>query len=87
VSAVPQANEQPAVGAGGDVPRLEKLLWGLDEAAHALGVSPRTLKRMDAANELPEGVVVHLGRRRLFSRKALEQWVARGCPRIRRAGR
>jgi hypothetical protein len=59
----------------------EPLLWELPVAAAMLSVSERTLKRMDAAGELPKGAVVRLGRRRLFVRKVLEDWVRRGCER------
>jgi excisionase family DNA binding protein len=64
----------------------EQLLWDLPAAAHALNVSERTVKRLAAAGELPG--VVHVGSRRLFYRKALEEWIAQGCPPVRRkAGR
>jgi excisionase family DNA binding protein len=59
----------------------EPLLWSLSEAAEALRISTRTLKRMAADGTLPPGAVVHLGRRRLFSRRILEDWSARGCTR------
>jgi predicted DNA-binding transcriptional regulator AlpA len=62
------------------VPLPDRLLWDLEETAHVLGISGRTLKRMARAGELPQGCVVHLSRRRLFVRKAVEQWVADGCP-------
>jgi hypothetical protein len=58
------------------------LLWNLPQASAATNVSGGTLKRMAAANELPEGAVVHLGRRRLFNRLILEKWVAAGCPAV-----
>src|SRR5262249_13110848 len=58
---------------------IEPLLWSLTEAAAALRVSTRTLKRMAASDELPEGTVVYLARRRLFSRRVLERWVEGGC--------
>ena len=79
-SAAPHADKQPA---GGTTRRVEPLLLDLREAAEALSVSARTLKRMDHASELPQGVVVRLGRRRLFSAAALREWVTRGCPRVR----
>jgi hypothetical protein len=49
-------------------------------AALALGVSGRALKRMAGAGELPDGAVVRVSRRRLFVKRALELWVAAGCP-------
>jgi excisionase family DNA binding protein len=67
---------------------VEPLLWELPVAAEALAVSTRTLKRMAAAGELPEGAVVRLARRRLFNRRVLERWVETGCPRpARKSGR
>jgi hypothetical protein len=58
---------------------LLPLLLSLAQAAVQLGVSTRTLKRL-AGDELPEGAVVRIGRRRLFSRLVLEDWCRRGCP-------
>ncbi|MCI0461956.1 MAG: helix-turn-helix domain-containing protein [Gemmataceae bacterium] len=69
------------------VPLPERLLWDLPEVAHVLGVSEKTMKRMAAANELPAGTIVRIGRRRLFARKVIEEWVARGAPVIRAATR
>src|SRR5262249_60538689 len=66
-------------------PPAEPLLWDLEQVAAALNVSPRTVKRMAAAGELPG--VVHVSRRRLFHRAAIEDWVARGCPPLLRAKR
>jgi excisionase family DNA binding protein len=67
---------------------VEALLWTLEEAADALRVSPRTLKRMAAAGVLPAGAVVRpFGRLRLFSRPILERWVSEGCPRARSGAR
>jgi excisionase family DNA binding protein len=67
------ANHGPAAAA-------EPLLWALEQAAAALNVSDRTLKRMARAGELPAGAVVRFGRRRLFSRLLLEDWCRKGCP-------
>jgi hypothetical protein len=69
------------LGAHADVvPLPERLLWSLEEAAHALNVSGRTPKRMASGGELPGGCVVHLARRRLFARRAIEAWISEGCP-------
>jgi excisionase family DNA binding protein len=65
------------------VPLPERLLWSLEEAAHALNVSGRTLKRMASGGELPAGCVVHLARRRLFARKAIEAWIQEGYPPVK----
>jgi excisionase family DNA binding protein len=66
-------------------PPVEVLLWDLEQAAQALNVSTKTLKRMVAGGEIPG--VVRLARRRLFSRRALEQWIDQGCPPVRRGRR
>jgi hypothetical protein len=59
------------------LPLGDRLLLDLRAAAALLSVSERSAKRL--ASDHPE-LVVHLGRRRLFSRKLLEKWVADGCP-------
>jgi excisionase family DNA binding protein len=56
------------------------LLLSLAQAAVLLGVSTRTLKRLVAGDELPEGAVTRIGRRRLLNRLILERWVSQGCP-------
>ena len=64
-----------------------RLLWRLKEAAEALGISPRSLRRMDELGELPKGAVVHLqidGQQRpprRFAVEVLAEWIRRGCPR------
>jgi excisionase family DNA binding protein len=59
---------------------LLPLLLSLAQGAVLLGVSTRTLKRLVAGDELPEGAVVRIGRRRLLNRPVLERWVSDGCP-------
>jgi excisionase family DNA binding protein len=60
----------------------ERLLLTLEEAAVALGVSTRTLKRADQEGSLPPGAVVRpFGRSRLFNRLVLAAWCRAGCPR------
>jgi excisionase family DNA binding protein len=63
---------------------LLPLLLSLAQAAALLGVSTRTLKRLVASEELPEGAVCRIGRRRLLNRLVLERWVEQGCPPPRR---
>jgi excisionase family DNA binding protein len=53
------------------------------QAAQALGVSKRTVKRAVAEGTIP-GVVRPLGRTVRISRRSLEDWIARGCPPVRR---
>jgi hypothetical protein len=75
----------PAPDQGPQGPKIapeHALLWSLEEAAAALRVSGRTLKRMESAQELPPGAVVRLSRRRLFSSEILRKWCAAGCPRV-----
>ena len=69
----PEANTAAALA-------ILPLLLSLAQGSVLLGVSTRTLKRMAAADELPEGAVVRIGRRRLLSRLVLEEWCRRGCP-------
>ena len=68
---------------GAAVPLLP-LLLSLAQAACLLGVSARTVKRLVAGDDLPEGAVTRIGRRRLLNRLVLERWVAQGCPAPRR---
>ena len=49
-----------------------KLLIGIRQAADALSVCPRTLAALVSAGKLPS---VKLGKRRLFSVRALEQFI------------
>jgi hypothetical protein len=82
------ANHQHADAPGGE-PALKPLLLELPAVAALLSVSPRSVKRLPA--ELPH-LTVSIGRRRLFVRAKLEQWIAAGCPRagpprLRRGGR
>jgi excisionase family DNA binding protein len=59
-------------GPSSDEPRLA---LGVQEVADALGVSRELVKQMIRTGKLPS---VKLGRRRLISRKALEQFLAGG---------
>jgi hypothetical protein len=63
------------------------LLLDLKQLALLLSVSAVTCKRLAADGALPPGAVVHLGRRRLFSRPIIERWVADGCPSHAATGR
>ncbi len=86
-AALPTVNgghEQPTEAPARASARIEALLWSLEEAALALRLSARTLKRAAAEGALPEGAVVRpFGRRRLFVRRVLEKWIAEGCPAVR----
>src|SRR5262245_58319635 len=53
---------------------FEPLLWTLEQASQALGLSERTLKRRAADGTIPG--VVRIGRSLRFSRRALEDWIA-----------
>jgi excisionase family DNA binding protein len=86
------ATEAALVELGPEGPRprrpwLAPLLLNIADAALLLGLSARSLKRMASAGELPREAIVRLGRRRLFSRPALERWVNDACPRPRACGR
>lgn len=52
---------------------VEPLTYTIAEAAQALGLSEREVRRMIARGVLP--LVPHTGRRRLISRKRLAEWV------------
>ncbi len=82
----PDGQAQAAPAAASVTATIAPLLWSLEEAALALGTSARTLKRAVAEGALPPGALVRpFGRRRLFSRLVLEEWVRRGCPMVRSA--
>lgn len=72
----------------------EPLLTDIQELSRRLGLSVRTLRRMDAAQDIPGRVVV--GRRVLFQVEVIREWVRLGLPdrqhwetlqRSRRAGK
>jgi predicted DNA-binding transcriptional regulator AlpA len=59
--------------------QVEPLLWDITQTAAALGyISTKTVARMAASGELPGRV--HIGRRVMFNRKAIREWIDRGCP-------
>jgi excisionase family DNA binding protein len=66
-------------------PGLLPLLIDLRALAAILSVSTRTAKRLAADGTLPVGAVVKIGRRRLFNRLLVEEWVRGGCRPARRA--
>jgi excisionase family DNA binding protein len=59
---------------------LPPLLLDVGQMTELLNVSVITVKRLVRDEVLPPGAVVHLGRRRLFSRPLIEKWVGAGCP-------
>lgn len=59
----------------------------LREVAAVLSVSVNTVKRMQAAGELPAGAVVYLRKRRLFSAAVLAKWISEGCPATKKSRR
>lgn len=52
---------------------VEDLTYTVPEAAQALGVCGDTVRTLIANGDLPS---LHIGRRVLVSRKALDEWVA-----------
>ncbi len=56
----------------------EKLLIDIAELAHLTSLSTRTLRRMDAAGEIPGRIKV--GRRVLFQTEVIRAWVHAGLP-------
>jgi len=53
----------------------EKLLLSVPEAAKLLGLSPRRLYALIAEHQVPEGIVIHLGRSVRLSRARLLSWL------------
>lgn len=56
--------------------RVERLAWGINEAAKSCGVSPGHIRNVIAAGELP---TKRLGRRVLILDADLRRWVGRGA--------
>lgn len=57
----------------------EPLLLSAPELARLLGVSVRTVRTLDTLGRLPQPVRV--GRAVRWSRQAVVEWIAGGCPR------
>jgi excisionase family DNA binding protein len=67
-------HNQPEEGTMSTTPiNPEPLLLNVDEAAHLLGLKPKTVYEYSAAGLIPS---VKVGRLRRFSRAQLEAWVA-----------
>jgi predicted DNA-binding transcriptional regulator AlpA len=66
-----QLEDRPATPA-------EPVMVGVGWVARALGCSPRHVHRMRDAGLMPRPV--KLGALVRWSRKAIEQWIAAGCP-------
>ena len=60
-------------------------LMKLDEVAELLNVSRRQIARLADGGRMPWGV--KLGGARRWRREEITEWLARGCPRVRPAGR
>jgi len=54
------------------------LLLSASAAAHAIGISRSQFWKLHASGRVP--APVRIGRRVLWRRSDLEQWVAQGCP-------
>ena len=69
-------------------PQADTLLLDKTEAARLTGISTRSIDRLVSCGKFPPPI--HLGGRVLWNRRALEEWVAAGCPEtkpeLRRAG-
>ena len=52
---------------------VEKIMVGVDEAISLLSIGRTKLLELTYAGEIPS---IKLGRRRLYSRKSLEDWAA-----------
>lgn len=60
--------------------RLPRLLWSLDEAGVALGLSPRFLTALAAAGDVPN---IKIGSLRKFDPVKLAEWIQAGAPCLR----
>ena len=56
----------------------EPLLWSCEEFADVLGVSKRTIRRMDQIGKLPRRIVV--GRLVRWRVDEIRSWIDAGCP-------
>lgn len=56
-----------------EMAEIEPLVYSIPQAAAALGVSEPTVARMIETGRLP--VMDHMGRRKVISRRRLEEWV------------
>jgi excisionase family DNA binding protein len=74
--------ESPAGSPGGSRPAAPPELLGVDAFANLLGVSVRHVRRLADAGKCPPPV--KLGKSVRWSRRAVEAWVADGCPSCRR---
>lgn len=61
----------------------EKLLITAEEAADLLSISLRHLERSLADGQIPDWIIVRIGKRRLFSLVLIREWIAR---KVRLAG-
>ncbi|REJ85928.1 MAG: DNA-binding protein [Planctomycetota bacterium] len=53
-------------------------LVSIESVAELLAASPRTVRRLDAAGKLPEGI--KLGGLKRWREDELLDWIAAGCP-------
>ena len=63
----------------------EPLLLDIEAVAYMLSCSAKHIRRMRDAGLMPSPVL--LGKKLLWNQDELREWVAAGCPRIRRISR
>jgi excisionase family DNA binding protein len=80
---MPQLTHRSAAPAPNAAVSDGTLLLSLNDLAVALRVSARTVARLAAAGQLPPALKI--GRLRRWSRRAVEEWLAAGCPATRGA--
>ena len=76
-----EAGTRPGNGTArvaGDRPPLPRLLYDAAELAELLGVSVRSIRRLDARGELP--MPLCLGRAIKWRAEEIRQWCREGCP-------
>lgn len=67
----------PKSGPINPAPNIERIAYRIDEVADALGVSRRTIERERSAGRFPQPAR-YIGKVPLWSREALELWIAEG---------
>ena len=71
--------------ANGQIVHVSPQLLDVQAVATLLGCSPRTVYRLSDSGKMPSPV--KLGALIRWNRAAVEEWIAAGCPSVRRAGK
>lgn len=63
---------------GKELPTDRGLLVDVKQAAKLVGVSPRTISKMEQCGEMPKAI--RIGRAVRWGYEELQKWVSEGCP-------